>query len=105
MRKSGIKFLKATKPYFKSFDFKNHPFSDFQQGDIRNDGLISALTTMSQISKFLTEIAFKIKQASDGVKLHFNMFYEGGQELVTIDDALPFDKKQPLSLCKVVGNK
>ena len=102
---SWIKFLKATKPYLKSFDFKNNSFSDFKQSDIGNGGLISALTTMSQRSKFLTEIALKIKQTSDDVKLHFNMFYEGNQELVTINDALPFDENNTLVYARSLQTK
>ena len=84
---------------------KNNSFSDFKQSDIGNGGLISALTTMSQRSKFLTEIALKIKQTSDDVKLHFNMFYEGNQELVTINDALPFDENNTLVYARSLQTK
>ena len=71
-------------------------FSDFQQGKLGNCGLIAALATMSQRPEFLEEIAPKIEQTSEGVRLHFKMFLEGKPVIVTIDDALPFDENNCL---------
>ena len=37
-----------------------------------------------------------MQQTCDGIKLHFNMFYEGKLKIVTIDDALAFDGNNSL---------
>ena len=63
---------------------------DFKQGHIGNCALIAALAAMSQRPEFLSEICPKIEHTSEGVKLHFIMFYKGKPTIVTIDDKLPF---------------
>ena len=66
--------------------------SDFMQGRAGNCGLIASLASISQRPEFLTQIAPEIYHTNDGVKLRFNMFFEGESIKVTIDDALPFFK-------------
>ena len=66
--------------------------SDFRQGKIENYGLIAALAAISQRPEFLSEISPKIEYTSEGVKIHFIMFYKGKPTIVTLDDNLPFTK-------------
>ena len=67
-------------------------FCDFKQGDIENCGFIAAPAAISIRPEFSSEIAPKIKHTSEGIKIHFKMFYKGKQTIVTIDDKLPFIK-------------
>ena len=101
----GVKFLKATElnRHF-TINQENVSFSDFMQ-KLPNCGLIAALATLSQRSEFLEEIAPKIEQTSEGVKLHFNMFCEGKPVTVTIDDALPFDENSSLVCARSSQNE
>ena len=93
----GIKFLKTAELDTKTLLKKeNVIFSDFMQGDIGNCGLTAVLASLSQRPEFSAEITPKIEQTSEGVKLQFNMFFKGKPKVVTIDDALPFDKNNAL---------
>ena len=60
---------------------------------------------MSQRPEFLNEIYPKIEQTSDGIKLHFNMFFEGEPITVTIDDLLPFNKNNRLVYARSLRSK
>ena len=93
----GVTFLRTTELVTRTqAEDENLIFSDFKQGSIGNCGLIASLATISQRPEFLEEIAPKIEQTSDGLKLHFKMFHEGNPIIVTIDDALPFDENNCL---------
>ena len=103
-----IKFISATK-FNKSFlqNMELVSYSDFKQGDIGNCGLIAALAAISQRPEFLSEIAPKIEHTSEGIKIHFKMFYKGSPTVVTIDDKLPFkfsDHKLCLIYAKSANN-
>ena len=54
---------------------------------------MSALAAISSRPEFLSEIAPKVEHTSDGIRLHFNMFYKGNPVIVTVDDKLPFFKR------------
>ena len=54
--------------------------------------MIAALAAISQRPEFLSEIAPKVEHTSEGIKIHFNMFFKGKPTTVTIDDKLPFIK-------------
>ena len=83
----GIKFISALKiDKNAKFNMEEVLLSDFKQGKIGNCGLMAALAAISQRSEFLTEIAPKIEHTSEGIKLHFKMFYKGNPIVVTIDD-------------------
>ena len=103
----GIKVLHTTQLEIKTLiDDKKIIFSDFMQAELGNCGLIAALAGLSQRSEFLIEIAPKIELTSDGIKLHFNMFFEGEPITVTIDDSLPFDENNCLIYASSLsGNK
>ena len=91
--KYGIKFLSALEVNKNAkIIFENVSLSDFEQGDIGNCGLIASLAAISQRPEFLSEICPKIEHTSEGVKLHFIMFYKGKPTIVTIDDKLLFTK-------------
>ena len=93
-KNSGIKFLSATKVNKNiKFTKENVSLTDFKQGDIGNCGLMSALAAISSRPEFLSEIAPKVEHTSDGIRLHFNMFYKGNPVIVTVDDKLPFFKR------------
>ena len=51
---------------------------------------------MSQRPEFLRKIAPGISYNNDGIYFHFNMFSQGKQVPVTVDDALPFDENNSL---------
>ena len=89
-KEDGIKFISASS-YSENLqtNLKNTSLSDFKQGDIGNCGLIAAVAAISQRSEFLSEIVPKIEQTSEGMKLHFKMFYKGNSITITIDDKLP----------------
>ena len=88
-----IKFISASEVNKNpKLTFQNVSLTDFKQGDIGNCGLIASLAAISQRPEFLSEIAPKIEHTSEGVKLHFFMFYKGKPTIVTIDDKLPFKK-------------
>ena len=89
----NIKFLSATKVNKNAkLTLKKVLLTDFEQGKIGNCGLIATLGAISQRPEFLSEIAPKIEHTSEGIKIHFKMFYKGKQTIVTIDDKLPFIK-------------
>ena len=89
-----IRFISALKVNKNAkLTFQNVSLSDFEQGvDIGNCGLIAALAAISQRPEFLTEIAPKTEHTSEGLKLHFYMFYKGKPTTVIVDDKLPFIK-------------
>ena len=68
---------------------KNLQLHDFYQGDVRNCGMIAALGALSRRPEFSSEIAPLIDY-SKGL-LHFKMFCEGEEVLVTVDDRLFYD--------------
>ena len=89
----NIKFMSATRVNKNAkLTLKNVLLTDFEQGKIGNCGLIAALGAVSQRPEFLSEIAPKVEHTSEGIKLHFNMFFKGKPTTVTIDDKLPFKK-------------
>ena len=89
--KYDIKFMSASEVNKNAeLIFKNVSLTDFKQGDIGNCALIAALAAISQRPEFLSEIAPNIKHTSEGIKVHFKMFYKGNPVVVTIDDKLPY---------------
>ena len=89
--KCDIKFVSALEVNKNAkIVFENVPLTDFKQGDIGNCGLIAALAAISQRLEFLSEISPKIENTSEGIKVHFKMFYKGNPVVVTIDDKLPY---------------
>ena len=100
----GIEFISTTKVNNSRLLIKDQlSLSDFKQGEIGNCGLIAAIAAISQRTEFLTEIAPRIDHTKEGMKLHFKMFYEGEQIVVTIDDKLPFIK--PKFFKRLFGKK
>ena len=92
-KKYDIKFISATKVNKNAkLTFEDFSLTDFKQGEIENCGLIAALAAISQRPEFLSEISPKIEHTSEGIKLHFKMFYKGKPTTVTIGDKLPFKK-------------
>ena len=71
--------------------FENVSLTDFTQGKIANCGLIAVLAAISQRPEFLSKIAPKIEQTSEGMKFHFKMILKGKPIVVTVDDKLPYE--------------
>ena len=93
----GIKFLKTSElNTIAIYKQENLLFSDFVQGKVGNCALLAVLASLSQRDEFLLKFAPEVKHTSNGIELHFNMFYEGELKVVTIDDALPFDENGSL---------
>ena len=102
----GIKFLRSTELKTKTLIEEDlFLICDYQQGEIGNCGLISALATLSQRPEFPTEIFPFIDHTDGGTTLHFNMFYEGKPKTVAVDDALPFTSKKSLIYARSVRRK
>ena len=101
-KKDGVRMLsiKCIKKKNISLSFDQPVVSDFKQGKIGNCGVISALAAISQREEFMSEIAPRVEQTNEGFKLHFKMFSKGVATIVTIDDALPFDKNNEVAYAR-----
>ena len=85
-------------------DNEHLSFCDFQQGEIANCGLVSALACLSQRPEFSTEIAPTIRRTSESAELHFKMFCEGEPIKVKTDGLLPFDEDNRLMYSRSARN-
>ena len=87
-----------------NLSFENTVFSDFEQGCLRNCGVVSGLAAISQRKEFISEIAPTVEHTKEGYKLHFNMFSKGIPTKVTIDDALPFKENNELAYARSLNS-
>ena len=85
-------------------DNEHLSFCDFQQGEIANCGLVSALASLSQRPEFSTEIAPTVHGTSESAELHLEMFCEGEPIKVITDGLLPFDEDNRLLYSRSARN-
>ena len=72
-----------------------HNFHDYQQGNIGNCGLAAALAGMSKhqdFSKIFSRITSEIAYNKEVTKIKLNMYLQGKEEIVVIDNTLPHNK-------------